>query len=469
MATSGKAGEVKKRVATIGVVAVTAIIMGNMIGAGIFTIPQQIAAYGWWGIVAFVFTAIGALLLGLVFASLARRIPKTGGPYAYTRAAFGDFAGYWIAWGYWIGLWTGQVAIAVTFANYVGVFIKPFATSLLWNGALAIGIVWVVTALNLRGVKTAGSVAIVTTVIRVLPLLAIATVGWLYFHPGNFATTLPAGNSTVLGPIGAAAVITLFSFLGLESGTVPAGNVRDPGKTIPRATVIGILAVAVLYIVSTTVVMGVMPAATLTSSTASFADAGRVMWGDAGYYAVAFAGVVSTLGALSGFTLLNGQVPFAAAADRLFPSAFARENRFGAPGFGIVASSVLVTAMMLILYAYASGKWQGAGAQTKGIANVSILLATLTTVLPYAFCSVAELILVLTNRDFNGRGVAKLLVIPTLAFLYSLYMMYGSGPSTITAGFFLMLIGLPVYALLRRSNMKRGQDPDPKHFQEGSP
>ena len=125
--------------------------------------------------------------------------------------------------------------------------------------------------------------------------------------------------------------------------------------------------------------------------------------------------------------------------------------------------------MMLILYAYASGKWQGAGAQTKGIANVSILLATLTTVLPYAFCSVAELILVLTNRDFNGRGVAKLLVIPTLAFLYSLYMMYGSGPSTITAGFFLMLIGLPVYALLRRSNMKRGQDPDPKHFQEGSP
>ena len=469
MATSGEAGEVKKKVATIGVVAVTAIIMGNMIGAGIFTIPQQIADYGWWGIVAFVFTAIGALLLGLVFAGLARRIPKTGGPYAYTRAAFGDFAGYWIAWGYWIGLWTGQVAIAVTFANYVGVFITPFASSLLWNGALAIGIVWVVTALNLRGVKTAGSVAIVTTVIRVLPLLAIATVGWLYFHPGNFATTLPAGNSTVFGAIGAAAVITLFSFLGLESGTVPAGNVRDPSKTIPRATVIGILAVAVLYIVSTTVVMGVLPAATLTNSTASFADAGRAMWGDVGYYAVAFAGVVSTLGALSGFTLLNGQVPFAAAADRLFPSAFARENRFGAPGFGIVASSVLVSAMMLILYAYATVKWQGAGPQTKGIANVSILLATLTTVLPYAFCSVAELILVFTNRDVTGKGVAKLLVIPTLAFLYSLFMMYGSGPSTITAGFFLMLIGLPVYALLRRGNAKEGQDLDPRHNQEGTP
>ena len=469
MANSGEAGGVKKKVATIGVVAVTAIIMGNMIGAGIFTIPQQIAEYGWWGIVAFVFTAIGALLLGLVFANLARRLPKTGGPYAYTRAAFGDFAGYWIAWGYWIGLWTGQVAIAITFANYVGVFIKPFATSLLWNAVLAIGIVWVVTALNLRGVKTAGSVAIVTTIIRVLPLLAIATVGWLYFNPGNFATTLPAGHSTVFGAIGAAAVITLFSFLGLESGTVPAGNVRDPSKTIPRATVIGILAVAVLYIVSTTVVMGVMPAAALTSSTASFADAGKAMWGDVGYYAVAFAGVVSTLGALSGFTLLNGQVPFAAAADQLFPKSFARENRFGAPGFGIVASSILVTAMMLILYAYASVKWQGTGPQTKGIANVSILLATLTTVLPYAFCSVAELILVFTNRDFTGKGVARLLIIPTLAFLYSLFMMYGSGPSTIMAGFFLMLIGLPVYALLRRSNMRDGQAPDPRHHQEGTP
>ena len=128
---------------------------------------------------------------------------------------------------------------------------------------------------------------------------------------------------------------------------------------------IGILAVAVLYIVSTTVVMGVLPAATLTSSTASFADAGRAMWGDVGYYAVAFAGVVSTLGALSGFTLLNGQVPFAAAVDRLFPKAFAEENRFGAPGFGIIASSILVTAMMLILYSYTSVKWQGTGSRTR--------------------------------------------------------------------------------------------------------
>lgn len=222
---------------------------------------------------------------------------------------------------------------------------------------------------------------------------------------------------------------------------------------------IGILAVGALYIVSTTVVMGVMPAAELSSSPASFADAGRVMWGNVGYYSVAFAGVVSTLGALSGFTLLNGQVPFAAAADRLFPKAFARENRFGAPGFGIAASSILVTAMLLILFAYAALAWQGTGSQTKGIVNASILLATLTTVLPYAFCSVAELIMVFCNRDFTGKGVARLLIIPALAFLYSLFMMYGSGPSAITAGFFLMLIGLPVYALLRRSSWKDDQEP----------
>ena len=430
--------------------------------------PQQIAEYGWWA--SSPSSSRPSAPCSSVWASPTWRAgsPRPAALYAYTRAAFGDFAGYWIAWGYWIGLWTGQVAIAITFANYVGVFIKPFATSLLERRPGHRH------RLGGHGPQPARCQDRRQRRhrhhdIRVLPLLAIATVGWLYFNPGNFATTLPAGNSTVFGAIGAAAVITLFSFLGLESGTVPAGNVHDPSKTIPRATVIGILAVAVLYIVSTTVVMGVLPAATLTSSTASFADAGRAMWGDFGYYAVAFAGVVSTLGALSGFTLLNGQVSFAAAVDRLFPKAFAEENRFGAPGFGIIASSILVTAMMLILYSYASVKWQDTGSQTKGIANVSILVATLTTVLPYAFCSVAELILVFTNRDFTGKGIARLLVIPTLAFLYSLFMMYGSGPSTIMAGFFLMLIGLPVYALLRRSNMRDGQAPDPRHHQEGTP
>ena len=456
--TPARDGDGKPTRVQIGVVAVTALVMGNMIGAGIFTIPNQIGEFGWYGIVAFALTAVGALILGLVFASLARQIPRTGGPYAYTKAAFGTFPGFWIAWGYWIGLWTGQVAIAVTFVGYVGVFVPALRTSVAWSAVAAFAALWLVTGINVRGVKAAGSVAIVTTAVRVVPLLAVATVGWLYFHPGNLAPSLPAGQSA-FSAVSLAATITLFAFLGLESGTVPAGNVVNPSRTIPRATIIGIAAVAVLYVVSTTVVMGVLPASQLESGTTAFADAGRSMWGSAGYYVVGFAGMVSTLGALSGFALLNGQVPFAAAADGLFPRRFALKNRFDAPWFGIVASSVLVSLFMGGGYIYTMT--QGRSAAADGLATASILIATLTTVLPYAFCSVAEMILVFTRRDFAGKRIGKLVIIPALAFVYSLFIIRGSGGQSIEIGLLLMLVGLPAYALLVRS-MKRAAHTEPQ-------
>jgi len=440
----------KEKLKSIGIVAVTAIVMGNMIGAGIFTIPNAIGQYGWYGIIAFALTAAGALLLGLVFANLARRMPKTGGPYAYTRAVFGDFPGFWIGWGYWIGLWTGQVAIAVTFASYLGIFIPPLRESLVYSGAAALAALVFVTAVNVRGVRTAGAFAVVTTVIRALPLLAIATVGWWWFHPGNYATALPSGNTAFMA-ITAAATITLFSFLGLESGTVPAGDVREPRKTIPRATMIGIVAVAFLYIASTVVVMGVVRADALASGTTAFADAGREMWGRVGYYAVAFAGVVSTLGALSGFTLLNGQVPYAAAVDHLFPKQFARVNRHGAPAWGMVVSSALVGICMIVGYALliTAGKNSAASLST-----ASIIVSTLSTVLPYAFCAMAEVILIVTTKDPAGRSVGLLLIVPAIAFVYSLLIIWGAGPQSIVAGFFLLLIGLPVYAFIRWSETK---------------
>jgi len=456
MSTLDDAGPVRRRVAKIGLVAVTSIVMGNMIGAGIFTIPNQIGKYGAWGIAAFCLTAMGAVILGLTFASLARKVPKTGGPYAYTRAAFGDFAGYWLAWGYWIGLWTGQVAIACVFSNYVGVFIPIFRESMLWNGVLAFTVLWAVTGLNLRGTKTAGGVAIITTIIRVLPLLAIATAGWFYFKPENYAATLPEGTSA-LGALGAAATITMFSFLGLESGTVPAGGVKDPSKTIPRATIIGILAVAALYIASTAVVLGVVPAERLGEDGIAFADAGRSMWGGAGYYAVAVAGVVSTLGALSGFTLLNGQVPMAAAVDRLFPKSFSLTNRHHAPWFGLIASGVLISIFMLIGYgALLAGKSDGNG----GLQHISIVIATVTTVLPYAFCAIAEIILILNKREFPGKRIAKLCVIPALAFAYSLYVIYGAGSLQIAIGFFLSVLGLPVYIIVHKRLMRAREEAD---------
>jgi APA family basic amino acid/polyamine antiporter len=422
----------------------TALVIGNMIGSGVFLLPASLAAYGGISIVAWLFTAAGAFLLAWVFARLGRAYPKTGGPYAYTRRSFGDFVGFQTAWAYWIAAWVGNAAIAVAFVGYSGHFFDVFSRSStgakLAQAALAAAAIWVLTWVNVRGIRQAGWVQFVTTVVKLLPLAAIALLGLFWVHTSHFSPFNTSGDSA-FGAITAAATLTLWAFIGLESATVPAEDVEDASDVVPRSTMVGTIVTAIVYILGTVVVMGVIPIETLAGSTAPFADAATEMWGGWAGDLVAVGAMVSAFGCLNGWILLQGQVPYAAARDGLFPGAFARLNARGAPAYGLVVSSVLVSGLMLTNY----------NQSLVSRFTDMILLATLATLIPYAYSAAAHLHeLFVGNLSITGRRFAAEAAIGILAFAYAAWTIAGSGYKAVAWGEMLLLAGIPVYVWMRR-------------------
>jgi basic amino acid/polyamine antiporter, APA family len=445
-----------ERKRALGLGSSTALVVGNMIGSGIFLLPASLAAFGGISIVGWLFTAAGAMFLALMFAKLASMVPKVGGPYAYSRLGFGDFAGFWIAWGYWIAVWVGNAAIAVALVSYLGGVIPILGQQLWLSGLVAIGLIWLVTWINVMGIKQAGLFQVITTIMKLVPLVAMATIGlfwvnWSHFIPFNTSGMSPFAAVT------AVAALTLWAFLGVESATIPADDVKNPAKTIPRATVLGTILVGLVYILGTVAVMGILPLAQLGKSGAPFADAAGTVWGHWAFYAVVIGAVISCLGNLNGFTLIQGQVPMAAARDRLFPRIFGSMSKKGVPWFGVVISSVLVTLLLVFNYSGSSSLIQ--------MFTFIILLATLTTLVPYAFCAMSELMIFIKDREqFSSRRMLGSSIIAVIAFAYSVWTVIGSGAQTVLYGFVLLLVGIPVYVWMRKQQsdaaLKAGESTD---------
>lgn len=412
-----------------------ALVVGNMIGSGVFLLPAALAAYGGISLLGWLFTAAGATVLALLFARLARLVPRSGGPYAYTRAAFGDFAGFLVAWGYWISIVVANAALAIAMTSYLSWFVPLVGESRLVATSVAVGTVWLLTAVNLSGARNAGGVQLLTTALKVAPLLALGIFGIIHLDPAHFRPFNLSGGSP-FGAVTAAATLTLFAFLGFESATVPAEEVKDPGRTVPRATVAGTLFAALVYVVSTIGVMGLIAPSDLAVSGAPFGDAARVLWGSGAGAVVSAGAVISCFGALNGWILLQGRVPHAAARDGLFPAVFGRLSARGTPANGLVLSSLVVTGLLLL------NASEGLVRQFEFL----ILLSTLTALFPYALCAVAEPIL--RFRDPERFATGRPSALPWLAlagFAYALWAIAGAGMPTVYWGFLLLMLGVPVY------------------------
>jgi arginine:agmatine antiporter len=436
MAAEGKSSGGEKK--ALGLAACTALIMGNMVGSGFYLSPVSLAPYGLLAIVGWIVMGIGAICLGLVFARLARACPATGGPYAFTRAAYGDFPGFLVAWGYWISIWASLPAIAVAFTGYFAQLVPVVKSSRPMVVAVTLGVMWLVVLINMLGMKEAGLFQSITTFAKLIPFFGIATIGLLWVRPHNLSAFNPSGKP-LFEASAAIAPLIMFAYLGMESATVPAGDVRDPERTIPRATVFGISATALLYVLGTVTVMGVIPRQQLASSSSPFSDAASAMWGHWAGGLIAVAALVSSLGALNGWTLLMGQVPMAAAADKLFPGIFARRSSRGVPAIAIVISAGLATALLLI---------QASGARgLVSFYNFIVALSTMTAVIPYAFCSLAGAILVGRARTGpESRRKFPFSAVEIVAFVFAIWTIYGCGPEGVLYGLLLLLLGIPFYA-----------------------
>jgi APA family basic amino acid/polyamine antiporter len=416
----------------IGFWTAVSLVMGNMIASGVFLLPASLAPYGGLAIGGWLVSAAGAMLLALVFARLAAYRPAAGGPYAYTRDAYGHFAGFVVAWGYWISVWCANAAIAIAFVGYLSPFVPGVVGHRASAAALAIATVWLLTLVNIRGVGVAGRLQLVTTGLKLLPLAFVGLAGLVLLDSTHFAAA-DTSPFALAGGITASATLTLWAFLGLECATIPAGSVRDPARTIPRATIVGTLLAAVVYVLSTAGVMGILEPEALARSTAPFADAARAIGGDAAARVIAAGAAISCFGGLNGWILIAGQLSSAVAADGLFPAAFARPSRYGTPALALVVTSGLTTALIAM----------NASGRLVDVFTFTILLSTLSVLVPYAFCSLAGFLL--ARADPGMRMSAGASTVALLAFGYSLWAIGGAGEEVVYWGFLLLLSGIPVY------------------------
>jgi APA family basic amino acid/polyamine antiporter len=426
----------------------TALVTGTIVGAGIFTQPTYLAQYGPISLVGFAITAVGSLMLALVFAALARRTPDVGGPYAFARQGFGDFVGFQSAWTYWIGAWVGVGAIASSLVVYLGVLIPPVVDNRLISSAVAVAVITVLTFINDRGVVAGGVTSLVLTVLKVVPLALIGTLGFAAFDGANLGE-LNASDLPTLEVLTAVMAYTLFSFIGVEAATIPAGDVHEPDKTIPRATMIGTVAAAAVYLLSTTAVFGAVPNDELANTDAAFSVAAANMFGDWARDGVAVVAVISCLGAMNGLILLSGQIPMAAEFDGLAPKAFGRLNIRHAPSFGLIVSGAFAAGVLLLQYT--------GGSLGDAVAQL-VLVSAVATMVSYAFSAAARLKwLLLDGGGVPVSHLARQLTVAVLALAFCVFAFYGGGVQEVYWLFMLMVIGVPLYVYILWRRKEHGE------------
>jgi basic amino acid/polyamine antiporter, APA family len=413
-----------------------ALVMGSMIGSGVFLLPASLAPLGWNSVFGWLITIAGALCVASVFAQLCKAMPNAGGPYAYTRAAFGDGAGFAIAWAYWISMWVGNAAIATGAVSYLSQ-IFPIAGNTGVSAAITIAIVWAFTLINIIGTKLAGQLQLVWTAIKLIPLIAVIGLAAYVVGTRGAQVITPFGaNDISLASISSATILTLWAMLGLETATVPADKVVDPERTIARATLMGTAGTGVIYILVCSAVVLMLPAAITAASPAPFAEFVARYGGTNAGTAIAAFGAISALGALNGWILVQGELPAAMARDGLFPAILAKSTANGTPRNAHLFTTSLLTIVILM----------NASRSMAAMFEFLIILTTAIVLVMYLGCVAAAAKLMQQGRvPITKRFIAILCI----AALYSIWTIYGAGVEALAWGTVLLIAGIPIYGLMK--------------------
>lgn len=330
----------------LGFWSVFALVTSSQIGSGVFINPINLAQFGFYSIAGWVISALGAIMLSLVFAQLCSWFPKTGGPHVYVNEAFGSCASFFTGWTYWVISWVSSTVVVTASIGYLlpvfgieSVFIK-----LLLQIALIVGI----TALNLYGVDAAGHAEFVLNLLKIIPLVIVPIAALFYFNVNNFVIDPSISTLSVPTIISRVILITLWGFIGLESATAPAAEVENASKTIPRAVVIGTISVALIYIINSIGIMGIISGPTLMQSNAPYADAAKIIFGGNWHILISLIASCICIGSLIAWTLTSSQIALGLSNDGLMPSVFRIKNKYGVPYWGLIISCLGIIPLLIL-------------------------------------------------------------------------------------------------------------------------
>ena len=408
------------------------LVMGNMIGAGIFMLPVSLSKYGSISIFGWIISGIMAFILASIFRKLSKKYPGESGPFHYTEKSFGKFIGFFVIWGYWISILLVNASLAIAVTSYSTIFIKNLNDPVL-SLSFAVFIIILIGIINAFGIKKVGQFQFVTTIFKIIPLLATIIIGFFVFNLSNF-TPINISQETNLEALTITTALTFFAFLGIESATIPADGIKNPKSTIPKATMIGTSLTFLIYVLSSIAIIGIMSPSEIVLSNAPYADAMGFVLGESAKSIIAIFAIISGLGCLNGWTLLQIEIPRSLAKKKLLGSIFSDKGSNRVPTKGLIISIILVIILLCLNY-------------TKGLTNIFtylILTSTFCTLILYFFISLSEIINVFKNKkslsEYSGS-----LATGIFAFLFCIWMIIGVGIESIISGIILLSLSIPIY------------------------
>lgn len=421
---------------TIGFWPVFALVTGSQIGSGVFMLPATLAPFGMYSMAGWIISGISAIALALVFAQLCAWFPKTGGPHVYVQQAFGPSAAFFTGWTYWIISWVSTTVVVIASVGYLLPLIgndTPTQTLL-----LELAILLAVTALNFRGVTAAGRAEFFLTLLKIIPLLVVPLCALYYFNSANFTLDTTISELPLSQILSRVALLTFWGFIGVETATTAAESVENPSQTIPRAVVAGTACVALLYLINSLGIMGIIPGNELIHSNAPYADAAQLIFGGNWYLLISVAASIICIGTLNAWMLTSGQIALGLAQDKLLPSFFGRKNKYDAPFWGLLVSCMGIVPL-LILTANKS-----LAAQVLTIIDFSVTAFLFV----YGICCIAFFKL-LIQRTKTMRERLFPLLYGCIALFFCCWVLYETSLSTLLIASLFTLSGIPLYLYYR--------------------
>ncbi|MBP1842786.1 arginine:ornithine antiporter/lysine permease [Rhizobium petrolearium] len=425
----------------------TALVVGSMIGSGVFSLPQNMAAGA--GplaiIIGWAITAVGMLALVFVYQSLATRKPDlNAGPYAYAKAGFGPFVGFNSAWGYWLSAWIGNVSYAVVVFSALSYFFPSFGDGNTWQAIIGASVLlWLVHALIMAGIREAAVVNLIVTVAKIAPIVLFIGVVVVAFKVDVFSADFSGLGNASLGSITdqvkSTMLVTLWVFIGIEGASVYSAR-AERRKDIATATITGFLTCLALYALVSLLSLGILNQPELAAlKNPSMAGVLEAVVGPWGAVLINIALVVSVAGAFLSWTLLAAEIPLAAAKDGTMPAFFAKENSRGVPSTSLLITNLLVQAFLLVTL-FAQSTYQA----LFSIASAAILV-------PYIFSGAYAAKLAMTGEAYQaGENRTGPMIVGLVATIYGLWLVYAAGPAYLFMCAVLYAPGIIFYAAARR-------------------
>jgi arginine:agmatine antiporter len=417
----------------MGPVLASFLVAGNMIGSGVFLLPVTLAAIGSMTVIGWVIASVGALILGAVYAYLSRLRPNAHGLVSQVTEALGRFLGFEAGFAYWLSCVCGNLAIALAVIGYLAFFF-PLLKEPIWTTSGVVAAMWLLTFANILGPKFIGRLHGASLAVGLLPIIAATVLGFLFFDPAMFQASWNVSGKAEVPAISSSIVPIFWAFLGLESASVCARAVRDPGRNVPLATFGGIGLAAVVYIAAGAAVFGALPATTLATSTAPFADVVAKFLGGAIGGLIAACAVIKASGTLGGWVMVAAQTTQAGVEEGYLPRVLSQPHPHGVPVRELIILGVLMT-----LIAYAT--MQPTLAKQFG---VLINVAANLSLAVYALCSLA--LFRFAGELAKGANLAR--GIAALGVAFSVWAIVSGDLEMLKVQGWILVASLPIWALI---------------------